>query len=613
MNNLKKLLSYMKGQGSLYFTALMFTLISQVIVAMQPQLIKITIDSVLGGAALPDAWLSSFISPFQNHLNGFTGLLIMAAFIVFFSFIRGVFTFARINLASIATERSIKNLRNKLYNHIQLLPYSFHSKAETGDLIQRCTSDIETVRLALYSQIMDTVSAVFLVIYTLYLMSRTNTKLMLISLTIMPITFFSSVIFFKKIQKLFKKATEYEAAMTTAVQENLTGIRVVKAFTRHQYEMEKFKKRSETYRNQNLKINKCFAVFWGLTDALSLGQVFGIILYGSLLAYRSEISAGDLVAFISYTGMLIWPVRRLGRIISNIGKAFVAVDRIEKILNEKEEEIFPTNEKPEIKGNIIFDSVSFTYPQTDTADTVSKENGSGQAQDKIKSKPALDNISFSIKSGETTAILGPTGSGKSSLVHLLARLYEYDSGSIKIDGKELNTIDKGWIRSQIGLVLQEPFLYGRTIMENIKLSNPDISDKTAKHYSKVASLDGEIINFEKGYDTLVGERGVSLSGGQKQRLAIARTLIKDAPVLIFDDSLSAVDTQTDIHIREALHKEKGNKTMIIISHRISTVCDADNIIVLENGKITQQGKHEELIKREGLYKRIYKIQSSIQN
>lgn len=591
MRNLKKLASYAKDEWLMYVLALLFTLLSQIAVAMHPKLIKIAIDSVLGGKPLGLDILSKLVSLFETCLHGFTGLLIMAGFVVIFSLIRNVFTFARINLASVATERSIKTLRNRLYNHIQLLPYSYHAKAETGDLIQRCTSDIETIRMALYSQIMDTISAVFFIIYSLFLMAQLNAKLTLVSLAAMPLVFLSSIIFFSKIQKQFKSATEYEAAMTTTIQENLTGIRVVKAFTRHNYEIEKFTKRSEAYRDQNLKINSGFACFWAISDGLAVGQIFSIIIYGGFLAYRSEITPGDFVAFISYTGMLIWPIRRLGRIISNIGKAFVSANRIESILNEPAEDLFPTNKTPEIKGNIVFDSVSFVYP--------GEEN-----------KEVLNNVSFDIKSGQTLAILGATGSGKSSLVHLLARLYEYNSGSIKIDGMELNTIDKGWIRSQIGLVLQEPFLYGKTIMENIKLANPDISDDTAKHYSETASLDAEIKSFEAGYETLVGERGVSLSGGQKQRLAIARTLIKNSPVLIFDDSLSAVDTQTDMNIRQALRQEKGNKTVIIISHRISTICDADKILVLEKGRITQTGTHTELIRCEGLYKRIYEIQNA---
>lgn len=224
--------------------------------------------------------------------------------------------------------------------------------------------------------------------------------------------------------------------------------------------------------------------------------------------------------------------------------------------------------------------------------------------------PVLDNVSFSIKQGQTAAILGPTGSGKSSLVHLLDRLYDYTSGSITIDGVELHSIDKGWIRSQIGLILQEPFLYAKTIMENIKLAAPDTDDFVAQRYARIAALDGEIHYFADGYSTVVGERGVSLSGGQKQRLAIARTLIKDAPILIFDDSLSAVDVETDAAIRAALKNENKHKTVIIISHRIATVKDADIIIVLEKGKITEQGTHRELIQHDGLYKRIYDIQSN---
>ena len=591
MQNLKRLLSYARGQSLLYILALIFTLLSQIIVAMQPALIKITIDSVIGNAPLQNTLVENIVSIAGKHLQGTAGLVIMAGFIFVFALVRGLLTFIRINLASVATERSVKNLRNRLYNHIQLLPYSYHANAKTGNLIQRCTSDVETIRLALHSQIIDTVSAVFLIGYTLFLMAQAHLRLTA-AFVVMPFMFLFSVIFFKVIRRQFKIATEREAAMTTVIQENLTGIRVVKAFTRQQYEIKKFSAKSKAYLEQDLKLTKSFALFWAVSDFLSLGQIFTVILYGSIAAYRSEISVGTLVSFISYVTMLSAPVRRLGRIISNIGKAFVSSGRIEDILNEEPEVLFPTNEKPEIYGDIVFDSVSFSYPGTE--------------------RPVLDGISLRIKRGQTVAVLGPTGSGKSSLVHLLDRLYEYTAGSIKIDGQELNTIDKGWIRSKIGLVLQEPFLYGKTVMENIKLAVPEINDSQAEHYSKVAALDTEIKYFADGYSTIVGERGVSLSGGQKQRLAIARTLIKDAPILIFDDSLSAVDTKTDTEIREALKREKKNKTVIIISHRISTIKDADNIIVLENGKIVLQGTHTELIAKDGLYKRIYEIQNSEQ-
>ena len=581
----------MNGQWPLYGSAIIFTLLSQIIVALQPQVIKITIDSVIGNDPLTNTLIAKVISFSKLPIKGAAGLLSMAGFVFVFALLRGLCSFLRINLASAATERSVKNLRNRLYNHIQLLPYAYHTQAKTGNLIQRCTSDIETIRLALYSQMMDTVSSVFLIIYTVFLMRQSNSKLTLTSFTVMPCIFLFSVIFFKIIGKQFKIGAEREAAMTTTIQENLTGIRVVKAFMRQQYEIEKFNAKSEAYRNQNLKLVRSFALFWSIADFLSATQTFIIILYGSFLAYRSEISVGTLVAFITYVGMLVQPIRNLGRIISNIGKAFVSANRIEEILKEKPEELFPSNERPEIKGNIVFDSVSFAYP--------GEENS-----------PALKNISFSIKQGQTVAILGPTGSGKSSLVHLLARLYEYSSGSIKIDGIELNTIDKGWIRSKIGLVLQEPFLYGKTIMENIKLAVPETSDSEAERYSKTASLDREIAYFADGYSTIVGERGVSLSGGQKQRLAIARTLIKNSPILIFDDSLSAVDMKTDTQIRAALKEEGKNKTVIIISHRIATIKDADMIIVLEDGKISAQGTHDELARRDGLYKRIYDIQST---
>ena len=568
----------------------MFALFAQIAAALQPGLIKITVDSVLGNEPLTHTALERLVALFGAAAKGTNGLLIMAALILVFAICRSIFTFLQMNTANAATERVIQNVRNRLYNHIQLLPYTYHANAKTGNLIQRCTSDIDTIRIALYSQIPETVGSVFLIIYTVFLMIQSNIKLALVSCAVLPITAIFSGIFFYVIEKQFKTAADREAAMTAVLQESLTGIRVIKAFTRQQYEMEKFKTASEAYMKRNLIVIRCFAFFWSGSDFLSYIQIFIVILYGSFLAYRGEISVGMLIAFISYIGILIQPVRQLGRILGNIGKACVSVGRIEELFREEPEELFPTQAKPEIKGNIVFDSVSFAYPGAENT-------------------PVLDNVSFSIKQGQTAAILGPTGSGKSSLVHLLDRLYDYTSGSITIDGVELHSIDKGWIRSQIGLILQEPFLYAKTIMENIKLAAPDTNDAIAQRYARIAALDGEIHYFTDGYSTVVGERGVSLSGGQKQRLAIARTLIKDAPILIFDDSLSAVDVETDAAIRAALKKESTHKTVIIISHRIATVKDADIIIVLEKGKITQQGTHRELIEKDGLYKRIYDIQN----
>ena len=569
VKNLLRLFSYLKGFRLLYLVALMFVMLAQIAAALQPSLIKITVDSVLGDVPLTHTALERFVALFGAAAKGTNGLLIMAALILAFALCRSILTFLQMNTANAATERIIKNVRNRLYNHIQLLPYTYHANAKTGNLIQRCTSDVDTV----------------------FLMMQSNIKLALISCAAVPVAAAFSALFFYVIEKQFKASTEREAAMTAVLQESLTGIRVIKAFSRQQYEMEKFKTVSEAYMRRNLILIRCFAFFWSGADFLSYTQIFTVILYGSFLAYRGEISAGMLIAFISYISMLIQPVRQLERILGNIGKACVSVGRIEEIFREEPEELFPTQEKPEIKGNIIFDSVSFAYPGAEKT-------------------PVLDTVSFSIKQGQTAAILGPTGSGKSSLVHLLDRLYDYTSGSITIDGIELRTIDKGWIRSQIGLILQEPFLYAKTIMENIKLAAPDTDDFVAQRYARIAALDGEIHYFADGYSTVVGERGVSLSGGQKQRLAIARTLIKDAPILIFDDSLSAVDMETDAAIRAALKNENKHKTVIIISHRIATVKDADIIIVLEKGKITEQGTHRELIQHDGLYKRIYDIQSA---
>ena len=451
---------------------------------------------------------------------------------------------------------------------------------------------MDTIRRFLGIQLVEVAGSIFMLIFILYIMFKLSVSMVIISFALIPVIFFFAFIFFKKVQRDFKLADESEAKLSTVLQENLTGIRVVKAFAREKEEMDKFDEKNKVHRNNVNKLIFNLATYWAISDFISLVQVALVIIVGSYLVIQDKLSLGTLVAFISYVNMMIWPIRQMGRTLTDMGKTTVSINRIEEILNEKIENLNENGEEPVIKGNLEFKDVCFSYEED---------------------HKVLENVSFKVKAGETIAIIGSTGSGKSSLVHLLPRLYEYHSGSIKVDGKELNTIDKHWIRKNVGLVLQEPFLYAKSIKENIRLANPDLPDYKVVNAAKIASIHDDINSFEEKYETIVGERGVSLSGGQKQRMAIARTIINESPIVIFDDSLSAVDTETDISIRNALNSRKSKSTTIIISHRISTVSEADMILVIDKGKIVQRGKHNELILEEGLYKRVYEIQSSYED
>ncbi|MDL2248809.1 ABC transporter ATP-binding protein/permease, partial [Tyzzerella sp. OttesenSCG-928-J15] len=316
-----------------------------------------------------------------------------------------------------------------------------------------------------------------------------------------------------------------------------------------------------------------------------------VTLVGSYMAYNGGISIGTLFVFFTYVNNLVWPLRQLGRILSNMGRMDVALNRINEILFTPLEEMDENAIKPELKGDIVFDNVSFSYE---------------------KDKPVLNNISFTVKSGEKIAVLGSTGSGKSSLMHLFLRLYDYKHGSIKINGNELKTIDKNYLRERIGIVLQEPFLYSKTIIENIKMAKDTVTDDEVYDAAKIANVHDVITGFKEGYDTVVGERGVTLSGGQKQRVAITRTLVKNSDILIFDDSLSAVDTETDALIQAELKKRSEGVTTFIISQRINTLMSADRIFVMEGGEITDMGTHDELIARDGLYYRVWNIQNTLE-
>lgn len=591
MNSLKLLWKFMKGSRLLYLAAIISIGIATFASIINPLVLKISIDSVIGDKPI-DA--PNIIKNSIETIGGIKilkeNLWILALTLIILTIIQGIFLYAKGKWSSTAAESIAKNIREKLYDHLQNLPYTYHVKAETGDLIQRSTSDVDTIRKFLAIQFVEIGRAVFMILFISIIMFSLNVKMAIVSMAVVPIIFGFSVIFFLMVKKAFKLSDESEAELSTVLQENLNGVRVVRAFSKEKFEIDKFEEKNEKYTYLTYKLIKLLAGYWALSDLLSLIQIGLVLVLGVYWTVAGDITLGTLVLFTTYEGMLLWPVRQLGRILTDLGKSLVSLDRIGEILDNPVEKEEKDELTPEIKGNIEFQNISFGY-----------ENG-----EKI-----LKDISFSVKKGETIAIMGKTGSGKSSLVHLLARLYDYDSGSIKVDGIELKNIKKKWMRKNVGIVLQEPFLFSRSIKDNISIANLKAKDNDITESARIAAIHNVILGFNKGYDTTVGEKGVTLSGGQKQRIAIARTLINNSPILVFDDSLSAVDTETDLAIRKALNSRKKDITTFIISHRITTVAEADKIIILEDGKIVEEGNHKELLEREGLYKRVWSIQSGI--
>lgn len=576
---MKRLIKYLKGYGFTFTLAVVAIIIATALQLTSPVLMKYAIDSIIGDE--PAGALQWMMDLFGPSMMSVVGLLLVV------SLVRGVFLFLKGYFSNLAAEKIAEDMRNKLYAHIQKMTYSEHSRCETGDMVQRCTSDVETVRRFIGVQIVDLGRIVFMILISLGIMLSLSVKLTLYSMIMIPILFIFSYIFFLKVQKTFKTSDEAEGALTTVLQENLSGVRVVKAFGRQDYEIEKFDKVNENHRRVTLKMMEILSLFWSSSDLLSLIQNGIVLVVGSYMVITGEITIGILVAFITYVSMLLWPVKQLGRLLSELGKATVAIDRIEEVLAKVVEVDSEDEGEPQIHGDIVFENVSYAYDQ---------------------SQPALHNVSFHLKAGQTLGIMGSTGAGKSTLVHLIQRLFDYE-GSIKIDGVELKNIKKSWIRKQIGLILQEPYLYSKNVKENIRVTHPDYSDHQVESAAKSASIHDNILTFKDGYNTIVGEKGVSLSGGQKQRLAISRTIIdENKKVLIFDDSLSAVDTDTDRKIRDALKNQAKDITTIIISHRIATISEADLILVLDEGRVVQKGTHETLVVEKGLYKRIWDLQ-----
>ena len=590
-NNISLLWQFLKGAKRYFFATVLAAAVTALADMLQPQIIRAAVDCALGGK---DGDFPAFVMDAVNAMGGFAylgqHLWIMALAILAVAVVQVLSQYAFRVYNTKASETLVKSMRDQLFSHIQRLPFSWHMKNRTGDIIQRCTSDIETTKNFLSEQLTSVFRILILLVLSISFMSSMHGPLTLIALVPMPLIIGYSIHFHQKIHEGFTDCDENEGKLSAMAQENLTGVRVVRAFGQEKAEMDKFTKQNDYYTSLWVKMAKIMSRFWSVSDIFSGIQVMLVVIFGAYFCIHGSLTEGEYIAFISYNSMLVWPIRQLGRMISEMSKAGVSIDRVAYIMLSPVESDDPGAVDAPMDGDICFEHVTFAY-----------ENA----------PELLHDINFTMKAGTTLGILGGTGSGKSTLMLLLNKLYLLDEngGRITIGGTDIRKIRTEYLRKHIGMVLQEPFLFSRTIAENIGITSPETDMQMIRAAAEAAALDETITSFAHGYETMVGERGVTLSGGQKQRAAIARMLTQETPIMIFDDSLSAVDTQTDEKIRHAIARKFGKASVILISHRITTLSAADKIIVLDRGRIAEEGTHEELKQNGGIYQKIYETQN----
>lgn len=582
-----------------YGLALASLLVAAGLLYLIPLVPQAVIDVVLSSSSLPASDMSISIvgwmgGPEVVAANLWIPLLVIAVI----ALLAGMATYGRQRWSAFAAQNTAKRIRDRVQDRVQRMDLTAFDGLDRGDLLQRCTSDVDTAQTFLSMQVVEVGRAFVMLLVAIPVMFLLDWRMGVAATWLLPAIVIFSFVYFKRVRSLFKEKDEAEGRLTSVVNDNLVGIRVVRAFNRQRYENDRFRPYNDEHRKLDAKLYYVFASFWSLSDLMCFAQQASVVMVGAWLLATGVIPVGEFYFFLAAVGMYLWPVRMAGRIVAEFGKATVALDRIQEILALPIETDAPDSsgagrlaESEGGRGRIAFRDVSFAYsPET----------------------PVVENVDLEIESGETIAIVGPSGCGKTTLIQLLLRFYDPDSGAITLDGRDVRSMSRAALRTSVATVLQQPFLFSRSIRENILLADPAADPARVELATGEACVHDAIMRFDAGYDTMVGERGVTLSGGQRQRIAIAQALLQDPTVLVLDDALSAVDTGTERSILAAIRARRGRHTTIVIAHRLSTLQEADRIVVMESGRVAMIGTHQELRSRPGLYRRLWDIQSTVE-